>query len=182
MDMEAVRGRFAKPVGGARSPTAGSRQGTHQGEGGRERASEGNRDAAAVLEPFVRQQTALLTTYRRNGTPVGTPVHIAVDGDRAFVRTWDATGKLKRIRNIPEVEVAPSRFRGVTTGPAIRAQARILAGEESVAAGRALAHKYPVMHGVLVPLVHRLRGNTTMHIELTPIPAGDGPIERGRAR
>jgi PPOX class probable F420-dependent enzyme len=182
MDIAAVRDRFAELIGGARSPATGSRQGADQGEGGRERASEGNRDAAAVLVPFVSQHTVLLTTYRRNGTPVGTPVHIAVDGDRAFVRTWDATWKLKRIRNIHEVEVAPSTFRGVPTGPAIRAQARILAGEESVAAGRALAHKYPVMHGVLVPLVHRLRGSTTMHIELTPVRAGDGPTERGRAR
>ena len=63
-----------------------------------------------TLEPFVRQTCVLLTIYRRNGTPVGTPVNIAVDGDRAFVRTWDTTWKLKRIRNNPEVEVALPRF------------------------------------------------------------------------
>jgi PPOX class probable F420-dependent enzyme len=56
-----------------------------------------------VLEPFVRQKTVLLTTYRRDGTPVGTPVNIAVDGDRAFVRTFDTAWKLKRIRNNPVV-------------------------------------------------------------------------------
>jgi PPOX class probable F420-dependent enzyme len=134
------------------------------------------------LGPFARQHTVLLTTYRRNGTPVGTPVHIAVEGDRAFVRTWDATWKLKRIRHTPEVEVAPSTFRGVPTGPAIHARARILDGDEAVAAGRALARKYPVMHGVLVPLVHRLRGNTTMHVELTPVLARDGPTEPSKAR
>jgi hypothetical protein len=42
---------------------------------------------APALEPFVHQKYVLLTTYRRDGTPVGIPVHIAVDGDRAFVRT-----------------------------------------------------------------------------------------------
>ena len=165
MDIEAERGRFAEPFDGIQS---GSSQYTHQRKGGRERAFEGNR-GAAVLEPFVRQHTVLLTTFRRNGTPVGTPVHIAVDGNRAVFRTWDATWKLKRIRNTPEVEVAPATTRGVTTGPAIRARARILDGNEAVAAGQALARKYPVMHGVLVPLIHRLRGNTTMHVELTPI-------------
>lgn len=169
MEIEAEYGRFAEPFDGARSPATGSGQSTQQREVDREPASEGNRDAAAVLEQFVRQQTVLLTTYRRNGTPVGTPVHIAVDGDRAFVHTWDATGKLKRIQNIPEVEVAPSTFRGVPTGSAIRARARILDRSEAVAARQALARKYPVMHGVLVPLVHRLRGNTTMHLELTPV-------------
>ena len=28
----------------------------------------------------------LLTTYKRDGTPVGTPVSIAFEGDRAFFR------------------------------------------------------------------------------------------------
>jgi hypothetical protein len=42
-----------------------------------------------ALEPFVRQWAVLLTTYKRDGTPVGTPVNIAVDRDRAFVRTFD---------------------------------------------------------------------------------------------
>jgi uncharacterized protein len=122
-----------------------------------------------TLQRFVRQNTVLLTTYRRDGTPVGTPVHIAVDGDRAFVRTWGTAWKLKRIRNNPEVEIAPSTTRGKPTGRAIRARARVLSGEESAAAGRAIACKYPILHGVLIPLFHRLRGNTTMHVELTPI-------------
>jgi uncharacterized protein len=122
-----------------------------------------------TLEPFVRQKYVLLTTYRRDGTPVGTPVNIAVDGDRAFVRTWDTAWKVKRIRNNPEVEVAPSTIRGKPTGSALHARARILEGEESAYAGRAIARKHPILHGFLVPLVHRLRRNKTMHIELTPI-------------
>ena len=122
-----------------------------------------------AFEPFVHQKYVLLTTYRRDGTPVGTPVHIAVDGDRAFVRTWDTAWKVKRIRNNPEVEVAPSTMRGKPTGPAIQARARLLEGDESAYAGRAIARKHRILHGFLVPLVHRLRGNETVHIELKPI-------------
>jgi PPOX class probable F420-dependent enzyme len=129
----------------------------------------------AALAPLVRQKTVLLTTHRRDGTPVGTPVHIAVDGDRAFVRTWDSTGKLKRIRNDPGVEVCPSTVGGRPAGPAMRARARVLEGEESARAGRMLARKYPVLHGFLIPLVHRLRGNETTHIELRPIDNGEVP-------
>ena len=40
---------------------------------------------ASSFAPFVHQKTVLLTTYRRDGTPVGTPVNIAVEGDHAFV-------------------------------------------------------------------------------------------------
>ena len=61
---------------------------------------------------FVNQKTVLLTTYRRDGTPIGTPVNIVVDGDRAFVRTFDMAWKLKRIRKNPRVEIAPSTVRG----------------------------------------------------------------------
>jgi PPOX class probable F420-dependent enzyme len=125
--------------------------------------------STSALEPFVDQNTILLTTYRRDGTGVGTPVHIAVDGDRAFIRTWDTAWKLKRILNNPEVEVAPSTVGGRPTGPAIRARARVLGGAESKYAAEMLARKYPILHGVLIPRLHRLRGNRTMHIELTPV-------------
>src|SRR6185503_1521 len=36
--------------------------------------------ASPDLAPFARQKTALLTTYRRDGSPVGTPLSIAVAG------------------------------------------------------------------------------------------------------
>ena len=129
-----------------------------------------------ALEPFVRRWTIVLTTYRRDGTPVGTPVNIAVNGERAFVRTWDTAWKLKRIRNNPEAEIAPSTVRGEPTGPAIHVRARVLEGGESAYAGRAIARKHPLLHGFLVPLIHRLRGNETVHIELTPL---DGAGAKG---
>jgi uncharacterized protein len=122
-----------------------------------------------LLESFVGQWAVLLTTYKRDGTPIGTPVNIAVDGNRAFVRTFDTAWKLKRIHNNPEVEIAPSTWRGRPTGPPIRARARLLEGEESAYAGRLLVRKHPILHRILVPLVHRLRGNETVHIELRPL-------------
>jgi PPOX class probable F420-dependent enzyme len=119
--------------------------------------------------PYVRQKTVLLTTYRRDGTSVGTPVNIAVDGDRAFFRTYASAGKSKRLRHQPEVELAPSTVRGQPTGPAIRARTRLLSGEEAMLASREIEHKHPLLQRVLVPLAHRLRGYTTVHYELTPL-------------
>lgn len=120
-----------------------------------------------VFETLAHEKYVLLTTFKRDGTGVGTPVHVALDEDRAYFRTWDTTWKLKRIRNTPEVEVAPATFRGRPTGPGLRARARILAGAESARAGALISRKHPILHGLLIPLVHRLRGNETMHIELT---------------
>lgn len=124
---------------------------------------------AATLAPFVHQQTILLTSYRRDGTPVGTPVSIAVEGDHAYVRTYDMAWKTKRLRRNPEVTIAPSTVRGRVTGPAIRAHARLLDSAEATHAARVLARKHPILHGVLVPLAHRLRRYRTMHFVLTPL-------------
>ena len=125
-------------------------------------------DATQALEPFVGQWAVLLTTYKRDGTPVGTAVNIAVEENLAYFRTWYTAWKLRRIRNNSEVEFAPSTVRGKPTAPPVRARARVLEGEDSARAGRLLASKYPALHGLLVPLIHRLRGNKTMHVELTP--------------
>jgi len=125
-------------------------------------------DATRTLEPFIGQWAVLLTTYKRDGTPAGTPANIAVEGDLAYFRTWDTAWKLRRIRNNPEVQFAPSTARGKPTAPPIQARARVLDGEGSARAAKLLASKYPALHGLLVPLVHRLRGNKTMHVELTP--------------
>ena len=121
-----------------------------------------------AFEPFRRRRTALLTTYKRDGTPVATPVTIAVDGDRAYVRTWDSAWKAKRMRNHPAVLVAPSTVRGRATGPAIAARARLLDGDEARQAARAIARRQPILQGLLVPLAHRLMRYRTLHYELTP--------------
>ncbi len=123
----------------------------------------------SALEPFVRQQTVLLTTYRRDGTSGGTPVNFAVDADLAFFRTYASAGKTKRRRHQPEVEIGPSTARCKPTGPAIRARVRLLDGEEAAHASRAIERKHPVLQHLLAPLAHRLRRYTTVHYELTPL-------------
>ncbi len=122
-----------------------------------------------VLEPFISQWAALLTTFRRDGTPVGTPVSIVVEGDHAYFRTWSTSGKMKRIRNNSEVRISPSTALGKPTGPAIRGHVRVLKPDEATHAARLLARKHPIMHRFLVPMAHRLRGYETVHFELIPL-------------
>jgi PPOX class probable F420-dependent enzyme len=131
--------------------------------------------ASPVLVRFLRQKTVLVTTYRRDGRPVSTPVSLAVDGDHAYLRSFEQAGKTRRIRHNPRVEVAPSTARGRVTGPAIQATARRLEGADARRAARLLARKHPLLHGVLVPLTHRLgRAKTgkTVHYQLTPLAHG----------
>ena len=120
-----------------------------------------------LLDNLRQTKTVLLTTYKRDGTPVATPVSIAFDGDRAFFRTWHKAGKAKRLRNNPTVEVAPSTFGGKDSGPAIRAEAHLLSGADARRAAKVLATRHRVLQAVLVPLLHRLMRYRTMHYELT---------------
>ena len=122
-----------------------------------------------ALVPFMRQKTVMLTTHRRDGRTVGTPVSIAVDGARAYLRTYEKAGKVKRLRNDPAVTIAPCTTRGRVTGPAIEARALLLDGDEAAVAARALARKYPLLQGLVVPVSHRLSRQRTLHYAVTPV-------------
>ena len=71
--------------------------------------------ADLAAEQFVRS-----TTFRRDGTPVGTALWIVADGDHLYVWTGSQTGKVKRVRNNPAVTIAPATRRGKPTGLPVR--------------------------------------------------------------
>ena len=121
------------------------------------------------LRPFARQGTVLLHTRRRDGAWVPTPVSIAVRGDRGYIRSYAKAGKSKRLRNFTEVRFCPSTFRGTPTGAMVRARARLLGGTEARQAARLLSRKYPLLHGLVVPLAHRLMRKSTLHYELSDV-------------
>ncbi len=123
---------------------------------------------SAALAPLKDVKTILLTTYKRDGTAVGTPVSIAFDGDRAFFRSYDKAWKTRRLRHNSRVLAAPSTLRGQPTGPAIAARATLLEGGQARVAARALSRRHRVLQGVLVPAAHRLLRYRTMHYELRP--------------
>ena len=122
----------------------------------------------AGLAPIRDAKTILLTTYKRDGTAVATPVSVAFDGERAFFRSYDKAWKTKRLGHDPAVQAAPATLRGKPTGPAIRARATLLDGEQARVAARALARRHRILQAILVPAAHRLMRYRTMHYELVP--------------
>jgi len=85
-----------------------------------------------------------LTTYRRDGTPVATPVWQVADGDRLFIVSETKAGKVKRLRRDPRVLVTVCDIRGrIAPGAASAEGTAELLDEAGTAAGRALlARKY----------------------------------------
>jgi uncharacterized protein len=130
------------------------------------------------LESLRETKTILLTTYRRDGTPVATPVSIAFDNERAFFRSYDRAWKTKRLRKNPSVEVAPATLRGKPTGPAIRARATLLSEDQGKVAATALARRHRLLQAALVPVAHRILGYRTMHYELHEAGSG-GSVRAG---
>jgi uncharacterized protein len=124
-----------------------------------------------ALAELGRGRAVLLETRKRDGSWVATPVSLVVDGDRAFFKSYDASGKAKRLRNFSGVRVGPSTMRGKPTGPVVAATATLAGATEAARAERLLARKHPILHGRLVPAMHRRKGWTTLYYELTLEPS-----------
>jgi hypothetical protein len=66
----------------------------------------------ATLEQLGSEKYLLLTTYRKDGRGVPTPLWVVPDGAGLMVWTPAGTGKVKRIRNNGRVTVQACDFRG----------------------------------------------------------------------
>ncbi len=86
----------------------------------------------------------LLTTFRKSGVAVPTPVWYGRAGEKLYVFSLASAGKIKRVRNNQQVQVAACTGIGRVTGPTLEARARILPKDEEILARRALRHKYPI--------------------------------------
>src|SRR3954453_4762084 len=95
-------------------------------------------DATNLLAPFARRRTALLTSFRRDGTPVDTPVTIAVEDGHAYIRTYDRAWKARRMRNHPAIRLAPATVLGRPRGAALSARVELLDGAAAEHAARAI--------------------------------------------
>lgn len=97
-----------------------------------------------MREELRRGRYVSLTTFRKNGTGVATPVWYAVEGSRLYVWTRSDSWKVKRLRHDPRVEVAVCDVRGNVAEGAGRftGTGRLVAGEELVRIRRLLSRKY----------------------------------------
>ena len=71
-----------------------------------------------------------LTSFKRDGTGVATPVWFVEEGGHLLVETDADSYKVKRIRRDGHVRVAPCDARGRARGEPVEADARILAADE----------------------------------------------------
>lgn len=125
---------------------------------------------SAPFSHLARQQFMSLTTFRKSGQPVATPVWFVDVGGKLFVMTSPQSGKVKRLRHTARVTVAPCTASGQVLGPACDATAVILPADRHPEAQHALDRKYGWQMRILklVTLFRRAEARTPTYLEIDP--------------
>jgi len=110
------------------------------------------------VERLSRGSYLLVTTFRKDGTPVPTPVWVAHDDDELLVWTQATAGKVKRIRNNPTVELTGCDVRGRPRGETVKGTARILDAEATDRGRSVLKKKYGVSGHLVIGASKLFRG------------------------
>jgi uncharacterized protein len=119
---------------------------------------------APVPAELAGQKYISLVTFRKTGVPIRTPVWFAERDDKLYIFSNPKAGKVKRIRNNPDVRIAPCTMRGRVTGPEFGARGRILPPEQWPAARTIMKEKYWLMR---VPFLWR-PGSVFIELEMCP--------------
>jgi hypothetical protein len=162
-----VARRWARPVSGRRLPAAlfTARLAARGAPPGAR--TIGDHPRTGSIEQIGACKRALLVTYRRDGTPVPTPVWAAAADGRLYVRSERASGKVKRLRNDRRLLVAPCTVRGKPLGMPLEATAKVLAPEQEPHAERALARRYGLGRALFEGTMDVLRVDMCF-LEITP--------------
>jgi PPOX class probable F420-dependent enzyme len=95
-----------------------------------------------ALDTIGTASYALVTTYRKDGRAVPTPVWVVRDGDALAIWTVTDAGKVKRIRRDGTVLVGPCDVRGRPTGEQVPGRATVLDADGTARVRDLLRRKY----------------------------------------
>lgn len=108
-----------------------------------------------------------LITYRMNGQEVATPVWFIINNSNIYLMTFEKAGKVKRIKNIPQVTVSPCTSRGKVIGQSFKAHATFVAELEEKKINNFMKKKYGIQYKFLRFLA-KIRGAKYIFVELNP--------------
>ena len=117
-----------------------------------------------------RHRYLSLTTFRRDGTAVATPVWFAAADGKLYVFSAGEAGKVKRLRQSARARVAPCDVRGGLRGDWQDAAARIVTDATMIARATAAVHRKYGWQSRLADLLSRLSGRFARRawIEIAP--------------
>lgn len=86
-----------------------------------------------------------LTTFKKDDSPVATPVWLVRDGDALRIITDASSGKAKRIRNNGHVLVGPCDSRGRLKGPQVPAVAELVDAADTERTAGLIVSRYGLL-------------------------------------
>lgn len=127
-----------------------------------------------TVEELGRARYVSLTTFRKDGTPVATPVWAVADGGELYVWTRSDSWKVKRIRNNGRVAVTACDVRGrvVEGAPVAEGEARLLDEAGLKRVRKLMSRKYTWQFWMVdVPAAVARRGkrpHTAIEVRIAP--------------
>lgn len=119
-------------------------------------------NAERAIREISASKCISLTTFKRDGSRISSPIWFNVMGGKIYVTTETDAWKVKRIARNPEVELAVCTQRGKVTGQTFGGTARILAPVELAAVIAAKKRRYLAFR-----LIHLFK-KYQVAIEITP--------------
>jgi len=136
-----------------------------------DRTRSGDAGSVADAEPtgsindLKGHHYCVLVSYRKNGQPIPSPLWFGVADAKVYFLTSPDGYKVKRIRNNPEVRVAPCDSRGKPKGPPFIGKARILSTGEVPLAERTIKSNYGIGRRIYTMFTGRV---PAIYVEVTP--------------
>jgi PPOX class probable F420-dependent enzyme len=114
-----------------------------------------------------KEEYISLTTYRKTGVAVSSPVWFALEDNKIYVLSLIRAGKLKRLKNNPNVLITPCDYAGKTHGESIKGTAIVHEAESDMGkyANKTLSRKYGFLKRVY-DLFHRVTGAKRKYLEI----------------
>ena len=94
------------------------------------------------LGQFYDQKYINLETYKKDNTPIKTPVWFVIDNDLIYIITRESTGKVKRLKNNQNVRIVTCSFSGKTKNEWVNGKAQKITGSEADKAVKLRKKKY----------------------------------------
>lgn len=123
----------------------------------------------ATFQEIADGKYVSLTTFKKDGTPVATPLWGAREGDRLLLWTTTDSWKVKRIKRNGKVTIAPCTARGKLTGEPVEGLAEILDEPATESVRSAIAKKYGILGWLTIKGSNLRRGKSgTVGISVSP--------------
>jgi PPOX class probable F420-dependent enzyme len=128
---------------------------------------------SAERDAILSAQYVALTTYRRDGTPVTTPVWAAAEGESLYLFSNANAGKVKRLRNSSRAAIAPCTVTGKVTGAQLPAEAFNLTNDQMPKVWKLLTKKYGMAVRLFIAYdrartLLRMQPSAGIEVRLTP--------------